>query len=109
MSVGTEWFFNQQDLAQPKTQAQCSEFWAVEKYYLNGDADNDSIPDMGRQWYFKDNFLYSSTSQTRGAALIVPRFNGYNGSTVSYYVPANATNALNIYHNNTQYSPTSQK
>jgi hypothetical protein len=46
VSVGTEWFFNQQSLAQPKTQAQCSEFWGTEKYYLSGDADGDTIPDM---------------------------------------------------------------
>jgi hypothetical protein len=109
LSVGTEWFFNQQDLPQPKTQAQCSEFWGQENYYLSGDLDADGIPDMGRQWYFKDNFLYSSQSATRGVALVVPRFNQYNGTTVSYYTPASAANALNIYHAGNQYSPTSQK
>lgn len=107
VSVGTEWFFNQQDLAQPKSQAQCSEFWGQESYYLNGDLDSDGIPDMGRQWYFKDNFRYSSQWATRGVALIVPRFNQYIGTTVSYFAPT--ANMLNLYQAWSQYSLSSQK
>ena len=107
IAVWTEWFFNQQDIPAPKTQAQCSEFWWQETYYLSWDADADGLPDLGKQWYFKDNFVYNSASQTRGVALILPRFGAYNGTTVSYHTPT--SNMLNVYNAWSQYPLSSQR
>ncbi|USN56371.1 MAG: hypothetical protein H6766_04875 [Candidatus Peribacteria bacterium] len=108
MTVGTQWFFDQQSNTSIRTQAQCPEAYNTSKYYLAGDLDNDGIPDLGQVRYLKDNFQYASVGpNTYRLALLTARFGDYVGTQVGYYQPE--SNMLGIYANSQFYSLVNQR
>lgn len=105
-----QWFFRQTQRSSAYTANQClanGGVYANERYYLNGDMDNDGLRDLGYPLYLKDNFaIQGNNNNTYRLALITPTSPGFVGTEIFYHTPNGGSNIFNIRANNQNHSLT---
>lgn len=92
-------FVTQTSATTPLPANQCLGANETVNYYLNGDLNQDGIPDLGKVQFFTDNYRYFGDANTYRLALQTVNSDTRKGTEVRYYLPEQRV--FQLYHNNT--------